>query len=68
VSQHVEWMDAKDCFMQFATSGDFEDSHGTKNERPVLVLGFDDLIAVEGTKEELLTMLSRAQQLIVDNF
>lgn len=68
MSQHVEWLDAAQPFVSIVpTPGEFEDSYGTPNDKPVLLLGFDDLVAIEGTKEELSALLTLAQRLVEEN-
>lgn len=66
MSQHVEWMNA-DCIVTIALPGEVNDSNGNANEKPALVLGFDDLMVIEGTKHQLLTTLARATALVNEN-
>jgi hypothetical protein len=59
VGVHVEWVDAASANVAYAQSGEIEDSYGTENERPALVLYADDAVVIEGTPAELRTLVER---------
>jgi hypothetical protein len=43
-------------------SGETEDSYGTENERPALILHTDDAVVIEGTPAELRALVERMMQ------
>jgi len=66
MSQHVEWMNAASP-VSIAAPGEFEDGNGTLNDETAIVLGFDDVIVIEGTKESLLSLSNRVRGLVLND-
>jgi hypothetical protein len=62
----IEWAKAEDAFIRYAPAEEFKDDHGNTNEQPALILasGAGGEMVIEGTKEELLALFSRCQQLV----
>lgn len=64
----TEWARAKDVHMRYEPAGEYADDAGNVSEMPTLLLasGAGGEMVIEGTKDDLLSMLSRAQRMIVE--
>lgn len=60
---HVEWVDAAATVI-YAREGEIEDSYGTQNQLPAIVLQSDDAVVIEGTREELTRLAIRMLDII----
>lgn len=61
MSQRTEWIEAGAVHVEYV---DHTDSHGNESEGPALVLEANELVAIEGTRPELLELLDRARAAI----
>jgi hypothetical protein len=64
MGMHVEWVDAATTHVSRLEPGEMEDAYGSVNERPALVLHFDDAVVIEGTRAELEALVARMRDLL----
>lgn len=59
---HSSWASAQQAKFEFAAAGEFKDGYDQVNDEPALVLyyGYDDVLVIEGSAEELRSLLQVA--------
>lgn len=58
MSAHIEWLDATDTSVQVFAPGDEWVGQG-QHRRPVLTLAQDDIVAIEGTPDQMRALAAR---------
>lgn len=53
---HTEWLDAPDTGVHYA---EHTDDHGTVSNGPALLLTMDEVVAIEGTRDDLIQLALR---------
>jgi hypothetical protein len=60
----IETCGANSTSLSFYEAGEFEELEDGPNEQPVLAFWYDECFLVEGTREELRALLTRALELV----
>lgn len=53
---NTEWLDARDTGVHYT---EHVDDHGTESNGPALLLTMDDIVAIEGSRDDLIQLALR---------
>jgi len=61
---HTEWVSAEGSKFDFAVPGDYTDAYSQKNDEPALILGYDEVVIITGSIDELRARLQQGLEVL----